>query len=167
MEVRALSEILETDLPGVGKKFTLATIEGETVTVIVHTSGRRDVYFSADEDGDEEPAMFKLTDEEARRLSAVLGDTFYKPTPMEALRSAMASKMMIEMVQVMKDAVAVGRSLQELDIRRETGVSVLAVQRGDKGIANPPASTRLEANDVLIVMGGTDEVKKLEKLIKK
>jgi len=164
--VRALSEIMETDLPGVGKKFTLTTVEGETVTVIVHSNGRRDVYFSADEEG-EEPAMFKLTDEEARRLSAVLGDTFYKPTPMEALRSAMSTKMSMDMVQVAKGAVAVGKTLQELDIRRQTGVSVLAVQRGNKSIPNPPAATRLECDDVLIVMGAPEEVKKLEKLIKK
>ena len=111
--------------------------------------------------------MFKLTDEEARRLSAVLGDTFYKPTPMEALRSAMSTKMSIDMVQVVKGALAVGKTLQELDIRRQTGVSVLAVQRGNKSIPNPPAATRLEGDDVLIVMGAPEEVKKLEKLIKK
>ena len=160
-----LNEITESELPGIGKKFTLSTVEGGIVTVIVHLNGRRDVYYSSEEEA--EPAFFALTDEEARRLSAVLGDTFYKPTPMDMLRSALASSAGVELVRIKEGSAAVGRSLKEMDVRRQTGVSVLAIQRGERTIANPPASSSLEKDDMLIVMGGAEDLRKLERLVQK
>lgn len=161
----ALEEITESDLPGIGKKFTLTTVEGATVTVISHLSGRRDIYHAVDEE--REPSLITLTDEEARRLSAVLGDTFFKPTPMDMLRSALASKAKIEVVRVPAGSPAVGGSLKELDIRGRTGVSVLAIQRGDETTANPPPGAALAEGDVLIALGAPDEMKRLEKLLHK
>jgi TrkA domain protein len=160
-----VAEITENELPGIGKKFTLETAEGGTVTVIIHLTGRRDVYYAADEDA--RPTVFGLTDEEARRMSAVLGDTFYKPTPMDMLRSALPAGGGIEMVQIKEGASAAGRSLGELDVRRQTGVTVLSIQRGDEKIPNPPASTRLQKDDLLIVMGTPDELRRLDRLIRK
>ena len=160
-----MNEIAESELPGIGKKFTLSTVEGGTVTVIVHLTGRRDVYYSEEEEGN--PAYFALTDEEARRLSAVLGDTFYKPTPMDILRTALSSSAGIELVRITAGSSAGGRSLKELDVRRQTGVSVLAIQRGPNTLANPSAGTVLEKDDLLVVMGSAEEVRKLDRLIKK
>ena len=160
-----MAEITENELPGIGKKFTLETAEGGTVTVIVHLTGRRDVYYAV---GDEEdPAAFALTDEEARRLSAVLGDTFYKPTPMDMLRSALPAGGGIDMVQIREGSAAAGRSLGELDVRRLTGVTVLGIRRGEQTIPNPPASAKILADDLLIVMGAADELRKLDRLIRK
>jgi TrkA domain protein len=160
-----LEDITETDLPGIGKKFTLSTAGGATVTVISHLTGRRDIYHSQEED--EEPSLMTLTDEEARRLSAVLGDIFFKPTPMDMLRSALASKAYIDLVHMPQGSPAVGSSLKELDVRRRTGASVLAVQRGEEMQANPPASVKLEAGDVLIALGTPEDMKKLERLLQK
>ena len=160
-----MAEITENELPGIGKKFTLETAEGGTVTVIVHLTGGRDVYYSEGEDA--RPTVFALTDVEARRLSAVLGDTFYKPAPMEVLRQALPAGGGIDMVQIKEGSAAVGRSLGELDVRRQTGVTVLSIQRGEEKISNPPASTRLMKDDFLIVMGDAGELRKLDRLIKK
>ena len=158
-----MEDITETDLPGIGKKFTLTTAGGATVTVIAHLTGRRDIYHSREED--EEPSLMTLTDEEARRLSAVLGDIFFKPTPMDMLRSALASKAYIDLVHVLEGSSAVGGSLKELDVRRQTGASILAIHRGEEMQANPPASTKLEAGDVLIALGTPEDMKKLERLL--
>ena len=160
-----MDEITETDLPGIGKRFTISTAGGATITVISHLTGRRDIYHSEDED--QEPALITLTDEEARQLSAVLGDIFFKPTPMDMLRSALASKAYIDLVHVPQGSFAVGGSLKDLDVRRQTGASVLAIQRGQEMQANPPASTRLEAGDVLIALGTPEDMKNLERLLQK
>jgi TrkA domain protein len=155
-----VADITENEMPGIGKKFTLETVEGGTVTVIVHLTGRRDVYYSVDDDA--KPTFFALTDEEARRLSAVLGDTFYKPTPMDMLRSALPAGGGIE-----GGSAASGRTLRELDVRRQTGVTVLGIKRGAGTITNPPASAMLMRDDYLIVMGSAEELRKLERLVKK
>ena len=160
-----MAEITENELPGIGKKFTLETVEGGTVTVIVHLAGRRDVYYTVDDD--DKPTFFALTDEEARRLSAVLGDTFYKPTPMDMLRSALPAGGGIDLVQIRDGSAAAGHTLGELDVRRHTGVTVLGIRRGQDTIPNPPASTTMLKDDLLIVMGGAEELRKLDKLIKR
>ncbi len=160
-----MADITENELPGIGKKFTLETVEGGTVTVIVHLSGRRDVYYTMDDDA--KPTFFGLTDEEARRLSAVLGDTFYKPTPMDMLRSALPAGGGIDLVQITEGSAAAGRTLGELDVRRRTGVTVLGIRRGEETIPNPPASATILKDDYLIVMGGGEELQKLERLIRK
>jgi TrkA domain protein len=160
-----MAEITENELPGIGKKFTLETAEGGTVTVIIHLTGRRDFYYTVDDS--DNPTVFALTDEEARRLSAVLGDTFYKPAQVDMLRSAIPAGGGIDMVQIKEGSAAAGRTLGELDVRRKTGVTVLSVQRGDEKISNPPAGTKLLKDDLLIVMGGADELKRLDRLVKK
>ena len=160
-----MADITENELPGIGKKFTLETAGGGTVTVIVHLTGRRDVYYAVDDEAN--PTVFALTDEEARRLSAVLGDTFYKPTPIEMLRSALPAGGGIEIVQIRDGSAAAGRTLGELDVRRLTGVTVLGIKRGEETIPNPPASATILKDDFLIVMGSGEELLKLDRFVKK
>lgn len=54
-----------------------------------------------------------------------------------------------------------GRSLGELDLRNRTGVSVLALRRGDQVIANPAAAEEVASGDVLVLLGREDAVRKL------
>ncbi len=51
---------------------------------------------------------------------------------------------------------AVGRSLADLELRSATGATVLAIVRGQEGIAIPDAHAPLEAGDVL-ALAGSDE----------
>lgn len=55
-------------------------------------------------------------------------------------------------VEIPADASAAGRSLGELDLRRATGATVLAVRRGPDMQSNPSADTTLEAGDRLVIM---------------
>ena len=51
-----------------------------------------------------------------------------------------------------------GRSLRDLDLRRRTGASVLAVVREDESHPNPAADTVLEAGDDLVLVGSHAEI---------
>lgn len=53
---------------------------------------------------------------------------------------------------------AVGRSLRELDVRRHTGATVLAVVRDETPIPNPTPDLRLEDGDTLVLVGSHEEV---------
>ncbi len=57
----------------------------------------------------------------------------------------------------------VGRSLEEIDLRKKFGVTVIAIQRERTPIHNPPASTVLVVNDVLIVIGLPEEISKVSR----
>jgi CPA2 family monovalent cation:H+ antiporter-2 len=50
----------------------------------------------------------------------------------------------------------VGRSLADIELRSATGATVLAILRGDQGMAVPDAHAPLQAGDVL-ALAGTDE----------
>ena len=59
----------------------------------------------------------------------------------------------------------VGRSVVESDIRRQTGVTLIAIYRPQSGTnIVPDSSTRLAEGDKLIVLGTRDQLASLEKL---
>jgi CPA2 family monovalent cation:H+ antiporter-2 len=53
---------------------------------------------------------------------------------------------------------AVGQSIQDLRLRRETGVSIIAVVRDGKPHVNPDPAMVLEAGDVLVLLGSHAEL---------
>jgi voltage-gated potassium channel len=72
----------------------------------------------------------------------------------------------IEQVQVADRQDFVVRTLAQMQIRRDLGVIVLAVRKGDGNmIFNPPAETEIRAGDHLIVMGEPGNLRKLESVV--
>jgi CPA2 family monovalent cation:H+ antiporter-2 len=61
-------------------------------------------------------------------------------------------------VQVGGESFLVGRTPQEVALRAEYGVTLLAVRRGGETLPNPGAAFRLEAGDHLIVFGSPRQV---------
>lgn len=53
-----------------------------------------------------------------------------------------------------------GKTLQEIDIRKKTGVSVLVIKRDSEVIINPVGGTRLQLRDFLVIGGEVEMVKK-------
>lgn len=56
----------------------------------------------------------------------------------------------------------VGRSVVEADLRARYGVTVLAIRRGEEVIVSPGADQTLKEKDIMIVLGGTEEIGLLE-----
>lgn len=54
---------------------------------------------------------------------------------------------------VLEQSPAVGQTLRELDIRARTGVMIVAITRTGQPVPNPPADFRVEAGDVLVLVG--------------
>jgi monovalent cation:H+ antiporter-2, CPA2 family len=61
---------------------------------------------------------------------------------------------------------AVGQTIGELGIRGRTGATVLAITRGDVGIPAPSKVERLEAGDVLLLVGAKDAVEAAKSLLR-
>ncbi len=51
-----------------------------------------------------------------------------------------------------------GKTLKDLDLRRNYGITVLAIKRGDSVIVNPSAKDRIEEEDILLVLGSEENV---------
>lgn len=54
---------------------------------------------------------------------------------------------------VMEGSPAAGKTVQEMNLRAVTGVTIVAVTRGGKPIPNPPLEFRVQVNDVLVLVG--------------
>lgn len=64
----------------------------------------------------------------------------------------------VDVFQVAQGQAAVGRTLRDLDLRRQTGASVLALVRNDESYPNPAPDMELCPGDALVLMGGHAEV---------
>lgn len=61
-------------------------------------------------------------------------------------------------VLVLEASPAAGKSLEEIELRALTGVTVIAVVRDGKSIHNPAAEFRLAGGDVLVLLGSHKEL---------
>jgi monovalent cation:H+ antiporter-2, CPA2 family len=62
-------------------------------------------------------------------------------------------------VRVPVDAPCVGRTLGELDLRKRTECQVIAIERGETGIAVPQGVQAIDAGDILTLAGTPEAVK--------
>jgi hypothetical protein len=77
MEPDSGLDLVVDDLPGIGRSYQMTGINGGRITVVVHHSGRRVVYgLNA---GADQASAVELSDQQARKLGAVLGGAFFKP----------------------------------------------------------------------------------------
>jgi voltage-gated potassium channel len=72
----------------------------------------------------------------------------------------------IEQMRVAEHSVFAERTLEEMSIRRDNGVIVLAIRKADgKMVFNPPADAKVQGGDHLIAMGEMNGLRKLEQLL--
>lgn len=51
-----------------------------------------------------------------------------------------------------------GRTLQEVNVRRDYGLTVIGIRRGERFIASPGADMALQRDDILLVLGRSTEI---------
>jgi CPA2 family monovalent cation:H+ antiporter-2 len=83
------------------------------------------------------------------------------------LLTALANKLGLQTVELVKGGEADGRSIVDLRLRAETGATVLAVQRRSELVTNPAPDYVLEAGDILFLVGNVAQLKDATKLIKR
>jgi voltage-gated potassium channel len=71
----------------------------------------------------------------------------------------------IEDVAVTPESPTVGQTLGALDIRRVTGVTVLAILRGGNPLVNPPGDFVIAGGDQFLALGTKEQLARLERII--
>jgi TrkA domain protein len=143
--------IHEEELPGIGRKYEFLASHGERIDVVIHHSGRRDLYIFESDD-DEAKTCLQLTDDQARRLGAVLGGAYFKPALVAEIET-LIGEFVVDWATLGADSPAAGRSISDLQIRRQTGMSVIAVVRDGKAVTSPDPTDPLRPGDRLVVVG--------------
>lgn len=149
-------DIREADLPGVGRKFALTTAAGDRLTIIIHNTGAREIYNF--QKGEDFPFhALRLEDQEARQLSAILGGAYFQPQAAASM-DLVLEQLSIEWLKVSAESKLAGQSIAEMNVRKVTGASILAILRGKQVMANPEPAQRIEAGDTVVVAGTAEQV---------
>jgi TrkA domain protein len=146
--------ISEQDLPGIGRRYDIAVGRGQRLILVIHHSGRRDLYVLA-HGRDEPDCTVELSDDQARRVGVLLGGGYFRPAIVEEIAHIIGD-FVVDWVTLTEDAPATGRSIQDLQIRRQTGMTVIAIIRGKKSINAPDPSEVLREGDRVVVVGPRD-----------
>ncbi|HOA83144.1 MAG TPA: cation:proton antiporter [Thermodesulfovibrio thiophilus] len=60
--------------------------------------------------------------------------------------------------EIEKNSWLIGKSIKSIDIRSKAGVTVIAVQRGEKTFLNPPADFSLKEGDIIVYVGNKKQL---------
>ena len=71
----------------------------------------------------------------------------------EALKSASTETLFVE-----AGSMAVGKTIGELKLRKKTGVTIIAITHEGHTEINPGPETTIQAEDVLVLLGGTQQI---------
>lgn len=155
--------LYETELPGVGRKFELERGDESSIVVVLHHDGRREIFHRESPNADAEK-VFDLDSEEASQLGTLLQGTTFETVDTDAL-SVPIGDAILEWVEVGTDSAIAGKTLGVADIRAETGVAVIAIQRDDETRSNPDAEFKIVPGDVIVGIGTREEHAALEALV--
>ncbi|NHN46157.1 cation:proton antiporter regulatory subunit [Halostella sp. JP-L12] len=153
--------VYESDLPGVGKKFEIDLNDESQLVVVIHNTGKRELFLRPEPNADSEK-LFELSDKLARQVGTIMEGAYFQPIQTDTIETVISEDSLIEWVKLTDDSPVAGRTLRDARIRQETGASIIAVQRGDETITNPAPDTELRPDDTLVAVGSREEHDELQ-----
>jgi TrkA domain protein len=145
-------DLRETRLPGVGVKYSCGLAHGGRIAVILHTEGKRELYYFRHADDEEPRAVITLEDDEARQVGALLGGAYERPKIVEELEMAFG-ELAIEWVPVPDSSPAIGKTLAECGFRAKAGITIIAILREPEPVAGAQPNDVIKQGDTLVTVG--------------
>jgi TrkA domain protein len=156
-------EIEETALPGVGLRYEFTSKEGERLGVIHHRSGRRELFIAEEADPDACRETLSLDEEESHILAELLGGSRIT-AHMATLQRV--EGLAIDWLGLGEDSPYAGGTIGDAQVRTRTGVSVVAVLRGEQAFPAPGPSFGLQGRDTLVVVGTPEGIEELTEILR-
>lgn len=157
-------EVHTVKLPGIGQRFEIELQGDLQIIVVIHRTGQREIFrrSSAEQDAEE---LLELTDEQARLLGSILIGGFYQPTASKTAKTTTDENTTVEWQTLHEPSNLIGQSIEQAAVRDRTGVTILAVQRGDDVISNPNPDFTFNSGDILVTIGTLEQQNRLEALL--
>jgi TrkA domain protein len=146
-----MATVSETPLPGLGVRFDFVTRAGTRLGVLQRQGGRIDLVVYDPADPDTVSESLTLEEDDARTLAELLG-TSRVVEDLQRLRQRVEG-LAIDWLPLGQGSPFAGRPLGDTAARSRTGVSIVAVLRGDEATPAPGPEQRLQAGDTLVVVG--------------
>lgn len=153
------------DLPGVGKKISFQTAEKQKIVIVIHHSGKRDLYFFKDTDEDEADYFLSLTPDETREMGAQLLGVAYHPVDDEKMQ-ILQKQLTMDWIKLTPESPFVDKQIAESQIRTHTGASVVAVMHGDEITVSPDIDMVLKAGDTVMAAGKRAQIQRFDAMAK-
>jgi TrkA domain protein len=145
-----VADVEETKLPGLGIRYEFLTARGSRVGVIHHRTGRRELLLYDQADPDTVRNVIALDPDDCRTLAELLGGSRVAEQ-LEHLQQV--EGLAIDWLPIPSNSPFAGATIGDTEARRRTGVSIVAVLRGDQAFPAPGPDHPLEAGDTLLVVG--------------
>jgi TrkA domain protein len=159
-----MTEVKEIELPGVGVRYEFITEEGKRVGVVSHRSGRREIYLADPGDPDRFKLALGLSEEDARTLAEMLGASRIAEELAELQQKV--EGLAIDWLPVREDSPHTHSTIGAARVRTRTGVSVVAVLRGEQAIPAPGPEVELKPGDYLVVVGTPRGIEQVVELLR-
>jgi TrkA domain protein len=158
-----MSEISETKLPGLGIRYEFTTRRGSRLGVVHHRTGRRELLVYEPEDPDTCRDVVALDEDDSRTLAELLGGSRVEE---ELDRLQAVEGLAIDWLPVDESGPYADKTVGDTRARTRTGVSIVAVLRGDGAIAAPGPEFQLQSGDTLLVVGTPRGIEELAVLLR-
>jgi TrkA domain protein len=96
-------------------------------------------------------------------LALILGGALYEPTPLHQAELVLRG-LVLEWLNVSETSPLKGHNISELEIRKRTGASVIAIKRGEKIIPNPDPNEKFEMGDLILLVGTGEQIKRFQEV---
>jgi TrkA domain protein len=153
-----MTEIQETQLPGIGVRHDFVTKAGERIGMISHRTGRRDLLIYDRSDPDACQVVVRLEEQDSRILADLLGASHVTERLTKLQQSV--EGLTIDWVPIGAAWASAGRMIQDTQLRAQTGVTIIAVIRDEQTIPVPGPDFHLQAGDTAVVIGTPEGIQK-------
>jgi TrkA domain protein len=151
-----MTTISETELPGVGTRYDLELVSGRRIGVLAHRTGRRDLFVYSARDPDAVATDLSFTSEEGKVVADLLGGTRLVESVAQVQQHV--EGLALDWLAIPPSSPFAGRTIGDAGVRTATGVSIVAVIRGEEGFPAPGPEFRFEAGDIAVVVGTADRI---------
>jgi len=146
-------EVRERDIPGVGMRYEIDLDDHQTVMVLLHTNGRREIYYRDTQKSDDFERVFSLSDTQARALGLFSSARTTSRSRRSSAKSRRRADMSTGTRSVDSRSPLDGVQRETVPFTDEYGVTLLAVERDDAVHSTIDDAFTFAAGDSLIVLG--------------
>lgn len=158
-----MAEIEETRLPGVGVRHDFRTRSGRRIGVITHKGGDRDLLIYDESDPDACRETVRLDEQDLPSVADLLGASHIRDR-VEAIQHSVEG-LNIDWIPIKKSSTGPDLTIGETQLRRRTGVSIVAIVRGDETYPAPGPETPLRPGDTAVVVGTPEGIDRAFELL--
>ena len=153
-----MTNVDQTHLPGVGVRHDFETRGRRRVGVIAHRVGHRELIIYDEEDPDAVAETVRLEEDDAYTLAELLGASRVTQA-VDAIRQSIEG-LALDWIPIGDTWWCNSRTIADSQMRRRTGVSIVAIIRGDQTIPSPEPPESLLAGDTVVVVGTPEGIER-------